>query len=481
MVHWSRARIGLMCAALTVVFGCVEQEPDRPSAPDWAAIGKHLLQSPPKPQNAVNAELEGKVVYLGLDVSAEPIVPGQAFTLTHYWQVKQPVPGWEIFVHLSDPTNREFINADHKAIGGRYPATLWKAGDIIRDQHTVVLPAGWPATRVEVFTGLWRESLRMRIKGPQDDKSRVRAASLPVAAASAMGGAARPALARVVARRAAGPLTIDGKLDEPSWSTAASTGPFVDTMSGGAGEVRTAARVLWDDRGLYVAFESADSDIWTTLTKRDDKLWTEEAVEVFLDADGDGRDYVELQVNPAGAIFDSYLPDYRKNDNAWNAGVQAAVQLKGTLDRRDDQDSAWTVELFLPWSDVRGKEGVVGLRTPPAVGDVWRANFFRLDAPRDQAQLAVGWSPPLVGDFHKIDRFGELVFGDASGATVAPSSSASPTASPAALPAATPPAAAKSARAAAAAKPAAAAAVAKSAPAAAVAKPAPAAAPAPAK
>ncbi|MBK6846565.1 MAG: carbohydrate-binding family 9-like protein [Proteobacteria bacterium] len=446
MVQWRTMRVWLAYAGLAGVVACVEQEPDRPSATDWTAIGQQLLKSAPKPQYPVHAELEGKVVYLGLDVSAQPIVPGQPFTLTHYWQVKQPVPGWEIFVHLADPALKQFLNADHKAIGGRYPATMWKAGDIIRDQHTVVLPVGWPATRLEVFTGLWRESLRMRIKGPQDDKSRILAASLPVAPSAAKGGAARPALPRLVARRAAGPLTLDGKLDEPSWSTAASTGAFVDTLTGGAGEVRTTARVLWDERGLYVAFENADSDIWTTLTKRDDKLWTQEAVEVFVDADGDGRDYVELQVNPAGTIFDSYLPDYRQNDNAWNSGMQAAVQLKGTLDRRDDQDSAWTVELFVPWGDVRGKEGVVGLRTPPAVGDLWRLNMFRLDAPRDQAQLAVGWSPPLVGDFHKIDRFGELIFGDATGATAAASSSASPSASPAAPVPATPPAAAKVAR-----------------------------------
>lgn len=422
-------RVLLACVALLGVLACVEQEPDRPTATDWAAIGKQLLKSDPKPQFPVNADLEGKVVYLGLDVSPQPIIAGKPFTLTHYWRVKQPVPGWETFTHLTDPSLKQFINADHRAIGGRYPASMWKAGDVIRDEHTVVLPAGWPATRVQVFTGLWRESLRMRVKGPQDDKSRVLAASLPVAA----GAAARPAgpaLARLIARQATGPLKIDGKLDEASWRTAERTGAFVDTLTGAAGEVRTTARVVWDTRGLYVAFENVDSDIWTTLKQRDDRLWTEEAVEIFLDADGDGRDYVELQVNPAGAIFDSYLPDYRANDNAWSSSIEAAVQVDGTLNRRDDVDRGWTVELFLPWPDVRGKEGVVGLRTPPALGDRWRINFFRLDAPKGRPQLAVGWSPPLVGDFHKIDRFGELIFGDATGATVA--ATATPPSSPAA-------------------------------------------------
>lgn len=41
--------------------------------------------------------------------------------------------------------------------------------------------------------------------------------------------------------------------------------------------------------------------------------------------------------------------------------------------------------------------------------------MFRLDAPKDKGQVAVAWSAPLVGDFHKLDRFGQLVFGDEKG------------------------------------------------------------------
>ena len=41
--------------------------------------------------------------------------------------------------------------------------------------------------------------------------------------------------------------------------------------------------------------------------------------------------------------------------------------------------------------------------------------MFRLDSPKDKGQVAVAWSAPMVGDFHKLDRFGELVFGDEKG------------------------------------------------------------------
>ena len=98
----------------------------------------------------------------------------------------------------------------------------------------------------------------------------------------------------------------------------------------------------------------------------------------------------------------------------WNSKLKAKVVVDGTLNKRDDQDKSWTVEMALPLSDANGLDKP-GVKIPPAVGDVWRLNMFRLDSPKDKPQIAAGWSPPLVGDFHKLDRFGEIVFGDEKG------------------------------------------------------------------
>jgi hypothetical protein len=355
--------------------GCVEQEPSAPTEADWKVIRQHLLKQEPTPQYAVKADLEGKVTYLGLDVDTKTIKPGQPFTLTHYWKVIKPVAGWKIFVHLDNAARSHYINADHTPIEGRYPASAWKAGEIIRDRHRVTLPANWDDAELHVFTGLWRGRERMLPKGPQDDQKRIIAAKLPV---EVKGGKRVSSAATVVAARSGKPVAIDGRLDDAVWKVARSTDAFVDTMTGGPAPITTKAQLAWDETYLYVAFENKDDDVWSSLKGRDDKLWTQEAVEVFIDANGDGRDYVELQVNPNGAIFDSYLPSYRKNDNAWNSSMKAAVQVDGTVNQRKDKDRGWTVEIAIPWADTKGK-GKYDLTLPPDPGDSWRINFFRLD------------------------------------------------------------------------------------------------------
>lgn len=404
---------------LSFCWGCVEQESDRPTEEDVRIIKQNILTKAPQMKFKVNADLEGKVTYLGVDVDKDTIHVGEPFKLTHYWKVNQPLEGWELFVHLNDTKNKEFINLDHKAIGGRYPVSRWKAGEIIRDEHSVTLPKNWSDTHAVIHTGLWKGPLRMKIKGPQDKENRILAADLPVVTKVAND------IKRLVAIKATKPIKIDGKLDEETWSKAASTNAFVDTLTGGSTPMKTEAKVAWDDKFLYIAFQNEDEDVWSTFKKHDDKLWTQEAVEVFIDANGDGKDYIELQVNPNNVSFDSYLPAYRENQNDWDAKMKTAVAVNGTLNKRDDKDKGWTVELAIPWADVKGK-GKYELTTPPKAGDTWSVNFFRMDMPKDKPQVASSWSPPLVGDFHKLDRFGKLVFGDEEGKT--PTASPAPTA-----------------------------------------------------
>src|SRR5258708_9054720 len=66
--------------------------------------------------------------------------------------------------------------------------------------------------------------------------------------------------------RAAGPILVDGKLDEPSWQAAPRSAPFVDIVTGEAACVDTHVALLWEDDYLYFCFSLRHPDSSTTLT-----------------------------------------------------------------------------------------------------------------------------------------------------------------------------------------------------------------------
>jgi hypothetical protein len=399
-------KISLLWTISVITFlGCIGQDPSRErlTEADLEEIKKNVLKTAPDLKYQVNANLEDKVTYLGMNVNQDTVIPGRPISLTHFWKVSEPVVGWKIFIHLNDSQKSRFINADHTPIDGKYPASLWQPGEIIRDSHQVTIPADWSFPTVVVYAGLWQGNKRMKITGPQDNDNRIIVASLPVKIAAA----SKPK--QIEAMETKQPIKLDGKLSEKVWNQTTSSGPFVNTMTGNPIEPKTEVKVAWDKDNLYVAFISQDEDVWSSLTKRDQQLWTQEVVEIFIDANSDKKDYVELQVNPNGTIFDSYLPGHRQNQNDFNSQMKASVSIDGTLNKRDDVDKSWTAEIAIPWKDTIGRSAEK-MTFPPKPGDVWRVNFFRMDLPKKKRQWASAWSAPKRGDFHALDRFGNLIF-----------------------------------------------------------------------
>ena len=233
--------------------------------------------------------------------------------------------------------------------------------------------------------------------------------------------------------RASAPVRVDGVADEAAWDHAVWTEPFVDIRGddGPAPGLATRARLLWDDQYLYVHADMAAPHLWATLRERDDTIWHDDDFEVFLDPDGDGLDYYEVEVNALGTVLDLFLDrPYAQRGKAnlgWNLpGLQVGVHLRGTLNDPSDLDEGWSVEMAIPWTDLRAP-GADAFGRPPEAGDVWRVNFSRVVWPmeiRDGAYAkaiegaAPGshpennwvWSPQGVIDMHRPERWGRVRF-----------------------------------------------------------------------
>ena len=166
---------------------------------------------------------------------------------------------------------------------------------------------------------------------------------------------------------------------------------------------QTTVRLCRHQALLYVRFDCEDRDIWGTYTQRDDPIYDEEVVELFL-APGtpDPERYIELEVSPNGVLLDAevYNPGHGRAtiqvDFEWSYdGLQWQVG-------RDDAQNHWWAQLILPLS---------ALVADDEIAHDWRANFYRIERPRDGDDEFSCWSPTLTtpADFHRPQRFGYLL------------------------------------------------------------------------
>ena len=413
--------------------GCVEQDASQKKI-DPSYIKRNILRAAPAAiKNRVDADLGGQVTYLGNDADRSSLAPGARVKVVHYWKVVSP-PGseWRVFTHLVG-AGKNWLNLDQSDMRIGYPPGEWKAGDIVRDEQEFTLPSSWSSPTAQLVVGLYRKgsssaSDRMQVQsGPADSESRVLALRFTVDRAGAHAAAGRaPPPMQYMARRATGPITIDGAAGEKDWQSAPPSPAFTGAEGGPEMKGAARARLLWDDHNLYAFIEVDDADVHSQYKAQDDPLWKEDAVELFIDADRNRRGYVELQLNPRNAHFDAWFPETRSQANhpEWTSSMKSAVSVRGTLDQRGDQDRGWSAEIAIPLADVKGADAAMKVAIPPAVGDRWRINVVRVDKPAEGSLAASSWSPIPIADFHALARMLTVVFADSDG--TAPAAAPSP-------------------------------------------------------
>lgn len=228
-------------------------------------------------------------------------------------------------------------------------------------------------------------------------------------------------------------LTIDGRADELSWQLAPWMGAFGDIVDHKVNApFKTMVKMLWDERFLYVYAELQEEDLWATLREHDSSVFQDNAFEIFIDADGDGHQYVEFQINAFATVWDLLMTKpYRDggfNIGDWDIkGLKKAVDLSGTLNNPADRDTCWRIELAIPMRAIR-----INPKDEPMEGSMWRMNCSRvqwaleIEKGRYKKKTdSVGneldpdytvWSSQGAVSLHMPERWGYVVFAnDGSG------------------------------------------------------------------
>ncbi len=188
------------------------------------------------------------------------------------------------------------------------------------------------------------------------------------------------------------PPAIDGKLDDACWQAGASAvlSNFVLPDMSALATVQTEARLCYDAQKLYLGVRCEEPNIASLRAyskTRDEAVWRDDCIEIFLDANHDRKSYYHVIVNSLGTIFDASEP----GDESWNAAIEAKASVG---------DDSWTAELAIPFADLGGA---------PEVGAIWGFNLGR-ERYAGEENLSI-WSPTYA-KFHEPDRFGEIVFAE---------------------------------------------------------------------
>jgi alpha-galactosidase len=179
---------------------------------------------------------------------------------------------------------------------------------------------------------------------------------------------------------------------------------FTRSHDGAPGRLATEVAVYYNPTALFIVFAGRDDQIVATMREYDAPLWKEDVLEAFL-SPADPAVYFEIEVSPLGTMFDARIVSpfgdraTMRVDQHWTCiGAWNAV-----MREYDDGAFSFRTVLSLPFSSLD--------RNAPAVGEQWRANFYRIDrSPAGDEYTA--WRPTYRNppDFHVPVAFGTLMF-----------------------------------------------------------------------
>jgi hypothetical protein len=144
------------------------------------SVGKYELYEPDPLQHERRAEFGDQLALVGWSLHAPPALEaGDPFSLTVVWQALQALEAdYTAFAHLVDQEGQGWAGDDHQPYDGLYPTSAWGAGEMVRDQFALTVPAGAPPGLYDLQVGWYDPVSGERL--PVGEGNTVRVAVLPV-------------------------------------------------------------------------------------------------------------------------------------------------------------------------------------------------------------------------------------------------------------------------------------------------------------
>lgn len=217
-------------------------------------------------------------------------------------------------------------------------------------------------------------------------------------------------------------ITIDGDLNDQVWKDAEWTDHFLDIRGPDFPKpyLNTKAKILWSDSMIYFGAYLEEPHIWAKIKEDEKIMFYDNDFEIFIDPNGDNHNYYEFEFNALNKKWDLFLQwpyrDTLKPDLAWNCkGLRHATKIYGSINKSDDIDSAWTLEVAIPIRQIASEI---------KANDVWRVNFSRVQWETDIVEVEYikkdlpennwVWSPTWKINMHRPEYWGFVEFVDSA-------------------------------------------------------------------
>lgn len=116
-----------------------------------------LAQPAAVPQVMVQARFGEALTLTGYALNATTYAPGDIAQVTLFWQATAPVPTrYKVFVHLSPVFDGPpLAQHDGEPAGGSRPTDTWPVGEVIADNHGLLIPPDTPPGTYRLLVGVY--------------------------------------------------------------------------------------------------------------------------------------------------------------------------------------------------------------------------------------------------------------------------------------------------------------------------------------
>ena len=142
------------------------QAGDLALTPNGLRLGEVTVVRPePSPPMQPALATFGPLALIEAKSPATTVAPGGQIPVELLWQAAD-APGEPLVVvtQLQDAAGRVAAGLEAQPLDGRYPTQNWAAGELVRDRHTLSLPADLPPGAYRLIVGLYRAADRTRLE-----------------------------------------------------------------------------------------------------------------------------------------------------------------------------------------------------------------------------------------------------------------------------------------------------------------------------